>query len=100
MGRLRRSWTAKQVEAALLPGAPELPSDLLGGGHRLFLLVVTPACRSAALPDHLLSPDFPVGQAYLFTLTFRHVTAPLAWIRHATGPGRPRPGMLRAQLLL
>jgi hypothetical protein len=53
----------EEVKAALVAGIPKLPSDLLGGGHRLFLLVVAPACGSAALPDHVLSPDSPVGQA-------------------------------------
>ena len=35
IGRLSRSCTAKQVQATLLPGIPEQPSDLLGGGDRL-----------------------------------------------------------------
>ena len=47
--------------AALLARIPEHDSDLPGGGGRVFLLLVAPACRGAALPDHLLSPDVPVG---------------------------------------
>ena len=91
----------QQVEPTLLAGVPEQATDLLGRGDRLLFLVVAPTGCSAAWPDHVLSPDCPLGQAYLFTDAFRQN----GWQAEPMRPHRrascgPRSGMLRAQVVL
>ena len=49
----------QQIEAALFPGGPKRPADPLRRGARLLVVVVAAAGCPAALPDHVLSPDFP-----------------------------------------